>query len=71
MSGKNENHYYVERRDDGKYAGIRGGAARAGFTGPTQANVIQQIQQKNPEAPIHVERQRNTSKGQPDWWRKP
>ncbi|MDP4200856.1 MAG: DUF2188 domain-containing protein [Bacteroidota bacterium] len=69
MSDQNSNHYYVERRPDGSYAATRGGAERAGFTGPTQGNVIEQVRQNNPDAPIHVERQRHTTDGNPDKWR--
>jgi hypothetical protein len=69
MSSRNDGHYYVERRPDGTYAGSRGGAQRAGYTGPTQGNVIDQIKQKVPDAPIHIERQRHTTQGDPDQWR--
>ncbi len=65
----NKDHYYVERRPDGYYAGIRGGAERAGFTGPTQESVITQIQRSKPDAPIHVERVRDTDRGGRDKWR--
>ena len=71
MASKDEGHYYVERHPDGHYTGTRGGAERAGFTGPTQEGVIGQIQRSNPNAPIHVERVRDTNRGGRDQWRKP
>jgi hypothetical protein len=71
MPNKNEDKYYVERHEDGHYTGTRGSAQRAGYTGPTQESVIDQITKNNPDAPILVERQRHTPKGSPDKWRKP
>ena len=66
---KNENHYYVEQGEDGKYRGTRGGADRAGYVADTQTEVVQEIQKAHPDAPIHIERVKNTSVGGRDQWR--
>ena len=71
MSGKNSGQFYVERRDDGKYTGTRGGASRASVVGDTQKEAIQGVKEIAPDAPVHVERVRNTDVGHRDKWRKP
>lgn len=69
MVGKNSDHFYVEKREDGTFAATRGGGQRASYTGATQREVLDQLREKRPGAPVHVERVRNTSKGSPDKWR--
>jgi hypothetical protein len=63
--------FYIEQRPDGNYAASRGGAQRASAIEPTQAKAIERAQEIDPIAAIHVERVRNTSRGEPDQWRKP
>lgn len=71
MSNKNNDQFYVERRDEGDYAVRRGGADRASAVEPTQREAIERAKQMNPSAPIHVERVRDTNVGVRDKWRKP
>ena len=71
VSGKNSDQFYVERRDDGKYTGRRGGANRASVVESTQKEVIERVKEIAPGAPVHVERVRNTDVGHRDKWRKP
>ena len=68
---KNEDQFYIERRDDGDYAVRRGGSQCASAIEDTQAEAIARARQIDPEAAIHVERVRNTDIGSPDKWRKP
>jgi hypothetical protein len=67
----NDDHFYIERRDDGDYAVRRGGADRASAVEPTQADAIARARQIDSDAPIHVERVRDTSRGHRDQWRNP
>lgn len=69
MAGKNRDQFYVERRDDGKYTGRRGGASRASVVGETQKEVIEGVKEIAPGAPVHIERVRNTGVGHRDKWR--
>jgi uncharacterized protein DUF2188 len=72
MSKKDNNdQFYIERRPEGDYAVRRGGADRASAVEPTQAEAIDRARQIDPDAPIHVERVRDTSRGEPDKWRRP
>jgi hypothetical protein len=68
---KNRDQFYVERRPDGDYAVRRGGAERASAVEPTQAEAIDRARQIDADAPIHVERVRDTSQGGRDKWRNP
>jgi hypothetical protein len=61
---------FVERRDDGRYAILRGGAERASDIKPTQAAAIARAKELSPDRAPLVERVRNTSVGQRDKWRK-
>jgi hypothetical protein len=63
--------FYVERRPDGSYAASRGGADRASAIERTQAEAIERAREIAPNAPIHVERVRNTNRGHRDEWRNP
>lgn len=63
--------FYIERRPDGDYAVRRGGAHRASAVEPTQAEAIDRARQIDEDAPIHVERVRNTNRRTRDHWRKP
>ena len=65
----NQGGYYIERSQSGSYKGTRTGAERASFTARTQGEVVERIRKTNPHAPIHIERQRNSTKGSPDKWR--
>jgi hypothetical protein len=65
----NKDHFYVEQREDGTFAGSRGGAKRASAVGETQGTVVEKLKRMDPSAPIHIERVRNTGKGHPDKWR--
>jgi hypothetical protein len=68
---KNQNQIYIERRDDGDYAVRRGGAERASAVEATQREAIEAARKLAPDAPIHVERVRDTKAGHRDKWRKP
>jgi uncharacterized protein DUF2188 len=67
----NKDPLFVERRPEGDYAIRRGGSQRASAVEPTQAEAIERAREMNDSAPILVERQRHTSRGTPDKWRKP
>lgn len=69
--GTDHDQFYVERRPEGDYAVRRGGAQRASAVEATQADAIDRARQIDPNAPIHVERVRNTNRGTRDHWRKP
>lgn len=69
MSEKKE--IYVERRPQGDYAVRKPGSERASAVTPTQGEAIDRAKQIAPDAPIHVERVRNTDNGRPDKWRNP
>ncbi len=71
MSSKNNDQFYIERRDAGDYAVRRGGADRASAVEPTQHQAIDRARQIDKSAPIHVERVRDTNVGGRDKWRKP
>lgn len=71
MSNKNPNQIYIERRDGGDYAVRRGGADRASAVEPTQKEAIERAREIAPNAPVHVERVRNTDVGHRDKWRRP
>jgi len=62
---------YVERREEGDYAIRRPGSERASDVRDTQAEAIDRARDIDPEAAIHVERVRYTSRGTPDKWRRP
>lgn len=65
------NNLFIERRSEGDYAVRKSDSERASAVLPTQADAIARARQLNPDAAIHVERVRTTSKGGPDQWRKP
>jgi hypothetical protein len=71
VKDKNSGQIYIERRDEGDYAIRRGGADRASAVERTQGDAIDRARQIAPDAPIHVERVRNTDVGHRDKWRKP
>lgn len=62
---------YVERRDEGDYAVRRPGSERASAVLPTQAEAIDRGKEIDPNAAIHVERVRETTRGGRDKWRNP
>jgi hypothetical protein len=62
---------YVERREEGDYAIRRPGSDRASDVCDTQSEAIDRACEIEPNATIHVERVRYTSRGTPDKWRKP
>lgn len=65
----NNNHWYIERTDDGDYSARRGGAKRASAIEPTQGDAIDRAREIDPDAPIHIERVRTTNRGGRDKWR--
>jgi hypothetical protein len=67
----NNEGFYIERREEGDYAIRRSNSERASAIAPTQAEAIEIAKRMNPEAPLHVERVRNTPQGSRDKWRKP
>lgn len=67
----NNNHWYIEQTDAGDYSVRRGGAKRASAIEPTQGEAIERAKEINPGAPIHVERVRDTKRGERDKWRRP
>ena len=70
MTRKKE-ELYVERRDEGDYAVRRPGSERASAVLPTQAEAIDRAKEIDPNAAIHVERVRETTRGGRDKWRNP
>jgi hypothetical protein len=70
MSNDNKNQIYIERRSTGDYAVRRGGAERASAVESTQREAIERAREIASDAPIHVERVRNTDVGHRDKWRK-
>jgi hypothetical protein len=68
---RNHDQFYIERRDGGDYAVRRGGSDRASAIESTQGAAIERARQMDPNAPIHVERVRDTDVGGRDKWRKP
>ena len=69
---KSPKELYVERREnEGDYAIRRPGSDKASGVEPTQAEAIERAREIEPNAAIHVERVRRTSRGSPDKWRKP
>ena len=63
---------FVERRPQGDYAIRKPNSERASAVLPTQSEAIERARELNrSEAPILVERVRNTTGGSPDKWRKP
>jgi uncharacterized protein YdaT len=63
---------YVEKREEqGDFAVRRPGSDRASDVQPTQKKAIERAKEIAPDAAVHVERVRETSKGKPDKWRKP
>jgi len=68
---KTKEELYVERREEGDYAIRRPGSDRASAVLPTQAEAIERAKEIDPNAAIHVERVRETSRGGRDKWRNP
>ena len=60
---------YIERRGDGVYAVRKPDAGRASATAPTQAAAIAKAAKLEPNAPILIERVRDTKAGGRDKWR--
>jgi hypothetical protein len=65
----NDDAFYIEQRDDGRYNVSRPNADRASAVTDTQAEAIARARQMNPDAAIHVERVRDVGPGR-DKWRK-
>jgi uncharacterized protein YdaT len=57
---------YVERREEGDYAVRRPGSERASDIRDTQAEAIERAREIDPNAAIHVERVRDTTRGSRD-----
>ncbi|MFG7003167.1 DUF2188 domain-containing protein, partial [Burkholderia pseudomallei] len=56
---------------DGTYAVRNPNSERASAVERRHREAMERARQLNPNAAVHVERVRNTSKGNPDKWRKP
>jgi hypothetical protein len=67
MADKN---LFIERRPEGDYAVRKPGSERASAVEPTQGAAIERAKEINPNAAVHVERVRQTTRGCPDKWRK-
>jgi predicted RNase H-like HicB family nuclease len=65
-----EKPQYIERRPEGDYAIRQAGSQRASDVQPTQQKAIERAKELRPNAPLHVERVRDTSGGNRDKWRK-
>jgi len=66
-----DDQLFVERRPQGDYAVRRPDADRASAVLPTQAEAIRRARELNADKAPLVERQRYTTGGRPDHWRKP
>jgi len=66
----NHKEIFVERHKQG-YAVLQPNAGRASAIEQTQAEAIDRAREIAPNAQVLVERQRHTSVGKPDQWRKP
>jgi hypothetical protein len=66
-----DDQLFVERRPQGDYAVRRSISDRASAVLPTQAEAINRARELSPERTPLVERQRHTTGGRPDHWRKP
>lgn len=66
-----DDQIFVERRPQGDYAVRRPNAERASDVRPTQSEAIHRARELNPGKVPLVERQRHTTGGRPDHWRKP
>ena len=66
-----KNEVYIERRPQGDYAVRRPGSERASAVESTQADAINRAREIAPDAAIHVERVRDTDRGNRDKWRNP
>jgi len=66
-----KNEIYIERRSEGDYAIRRPGSERASAVEQTQREAIERGREIAPNAAVHVERQRHTTRGRPDHWRNP
>ena len=62
-------HYFVEQKDDGRYAVRAKGSKRASDIVNTQRDATQRVNELNPNDRPDVERVRHTSAGSPDKWR--
>jgi len=62
-------HVYIERRENGKYAVMVGGAKRASRLCDTQKQAIATARRMHPDVKPDVERQRRRKSGSPDHWR--
>ncbi len=65
----NDNHYYIERMSDGRYAVRRKSSDRASDVLDTQREEIDRARELNPNDRPDVERVRDTKTGGRDKWR--
>jgi uncharacterized protein YdaT len=63
-------HFYIERRQDKRYAVLRPNAERASAVTDTQREAIERAKEISPNTRPDVERVKHTNKGKPDQWRK-
>ena len=68
---KGKEELFIERREGGDYAVRRPGSERASAVLPTQAEAIERAKEIDPNAAVHVERVRETTRGGRDKWRNP
>jgi hypothetical protein len=64
-----DKHYFIEQREDGRYAATAKGAVRASGLFNTQKEAIKFVRELNPNDRPDVERVRNTDVGRRDHWR--
>ncbi|HEV2379015.1 MAG TPA: DUF2188 domain-containing protein [Terriglobia bacterium] len=62
-------HYYIEQREDGRYAVTPKGSDRAAEIVDTQREAIERVKELNPDDRPDVERVRDTNRGGRDKWR--
>jgi hypothetical protein len=68
---KGKEELFIERREEGDYAVRRPGSKRASAVLPTQAEAIARAKQMDPNAAVHAERVRETTRGGRDKWHNP
>lgn len=65
-----DDEFFIERREQGDYAVRKPNSDRASAVTPTQGGAIDWVEQRHPDATLHIERVRHTPNGCPDKWRK-
>ena len=65
----NDNTFFIEQREDGRYNISKPDAARPSAVTDTQAEGIARAKEMDPNAAIHVERVRQVGPGRDKWRR--